>query len=442
MSPERSGEVIGTGAIRCSIRVRVTRDTRPVLPGGLVMLQRFRFASLALLLLVASIGCSDLQQPLAPESDAIVAQAKRAVPAAFAAGELVTVTLPGSSLSFWPYTMVGVDIADVKDPLNLVLLGDADPRLLRARLMMLDGNRSDPPFSMPPVFPFNCVWQDAVGEAQMVYAEGHGWSGSAVQLECGDYEPIRFHVRFFPFGDWTLAGVHMDLAIPGTHQHEVISWQLARQVAMVDMLRLNATLLGPTPVITEEPWFKSIQPAVFGAVPVDLKGLLLATGSIDMEGRLLNDGKALIFQLPAAMLTKGPAEVVRRTIPIAFDQVIPRPFCTGDGQDYLYVTGLITINQQVVFTPSGNFMSHFQARGHLDVVQVNPMTGQPLSEPYRAHVVQNQHNVLTHAGSMMSDLLIQTEIRPGGGEKGQLKSVLRVGPTGVASTSLEVSCRP
>ena len=55
---------------------------------------------------------------------------------------------------FWPYT--GRDYSgSPTDPINLVFLGDADPRLIRQALLALDGNRTA--FGFPDAFPFNCT---------------------------------------------------------------------------------------------------------------------------------------------------------------------------------------------------------------------------------------------------------------------------------------------
>ncbi len=70
-------------------------------------------------------------------------------------------------------------------------------RPVRVALMMLDGNRTA--YGFPPVAPFNCRWKEAMGANQTGYAMPSGSTASALQLECGDYGPVRFHLRLFPF---------------------------------------------------------------------------------------------------------------------------------------------------------------------------------------------------------------------------------------------------
>jgi hypothetical protein len=403
-----------------------------------------RFKSPALLILLSAVlavgACDD--EETGPVDIASEVEGTMAVSGTAAAvlnqADLVTVDLGGSSLEFWPYTGRTPTLGDAADPINLVLRGGADPRILRARLMYLDGDRSA--FGMPSVFPFNCTWSDAIGGTQSTFATGFGWSGSAVQLQCGTYDPARLHLRFFPFGDWTVANSHFDLLIPGTTDHEVVSWELAEQIAWVDFLRLGGAP-GVTGVINESPTYRQILAPVFAGLPADLKGLLLATNSITADGRLVNDGVAQTVTLPDVPLAGGGADIARQNLTIDFDQVIPRPFCSGDGVEFLKVTGPVSLDQQVVYIPNGTFTSHYHAKGHLDVIQINPATGEPTSEPYRALVNQQGRSVLTDQVNMVNDIQLQMEIRTGGRERGQLMLNMSIGPHGAGDVSGSASCK-
>jgi hypothetical protein len=43
-----------------------------------------------------------------------------------------------------------------------------------------------------------------MGAVQTSYAASSGWTGSAVQLQCGSYASLRFHLRLFEMGGQTL----------------------------------------------------------------------------------------------------------------------------------------------------------------------------------------------------------------------------------------------
>lgn len=147
------------------------------------------------------------------------------------------------SLELWPWT--GRDLSGVTaDPMNLLFTGDVDVVSLRAALRALDGDRTA--FGFPAMPPFDCTWNDANGEMQTTYSNMAGWVGGAIQLQCGNYDPIRFHVRFFDAGDWVVAAVHFDLLIPNTPQHQVLSWELPQQLIMVDFLRSGLLAAPPS----------------------------------------------------------------------------------------------------------------------------------------------------------------------------------------------------
>ena len=97
---------------------------------------------LTLLTVPLMIGaCTDESGPVGV-APTLVAAADAVSPAVLNLTDLVTVDLAGSSLEFWPYTGRTPTLGDAADPINLVLGGSADPRVLRARLMFLDGDRS------------------------------------------------------------------------------------------------------------------------------------------------------------------------------------------------------------------------------------------------------------------------------------------------------------
>jgi hypothetical protein len=217
----------------------------------------FRFA-LLLLAPVALAGCSDLLGD--EDSDP---------------SPLVSVAVGDASLEFWPFTGVGRS-GNPEDPINLVFAGPSDPGDLRAPLLLLDGDRTA--FGFSNAFPFNCRWRDAIGVAQTAFARPDGWVTSALQLECGDFNTVRFHARFFDVGSWTLANAHLEVLIPGTSTaHQVISWELAEDLIVFDFLR-SGILSPATPFfqsgeINASP-YDEIPVAIYNGLPPDLRAAI------------------------------------------------------------------------------------------------------------------------------------------------------------------------
>ncbi|MGH7534104.1 MAG: hypothetical protein ACREMG_00820, partial [Gemmatimonadales bacterium] len=159
--------------------------------------------ALALSLALLITACEDGPSIGGPPS-AEASQAVSTLPPA----DLVSISSGGGSLTLWPYT--GADFSGApQDPINLVFTGKSDPRAIRAALFSLPGNRSA--FGFPDVFPFNCTWSDAIGDLQTGYNQTVGWTGSAIQLQCASFSPIRFHVRLFDAGPVTLGNAHFEV---------------------------------------------------------------------------------------------------------------------------------------------------------------------------------------------------------------------------------------
>lgn len=396
--------------------------------------------------LVAVAACADDLAPTAVETDdeaadrpALAAGSNAAPVVASPYADLVTRDLAGTLLTFWPYTGRTPVLGDAADPVNLILVGDADPRTIRERLFALDGDRSA--FGLPPVPPFDCTWSDAIGASQGGYAESHGWAGGVVQLQCGAYETIRVHVRLFRVGAVTLANAHLDVRIPGTADHEVVSWSLSRLVAALDLQRIGGTPVGVATGITETPTYRTVNPAVFGGLPADLLGLLTTPpaglpASTDPSGNLLNDGNAPVLSIPEAPAGDGRFDRTHQTVDIGFDQVVPRPFCHEDGQEFLEVRGPVRLTQTVTVLPTGAFQTRWDADGDLEVRQVHPA----VSEWYRATVKQRIVGMLSDRIDTLHDTQFRMEIRPAG-EQGRLSLDVRIGPDGRAAVRSSNTCR-
>lgn len=370
--------------------------------------------------LLVLAGC-DVTGPQVPK-DAVLAPRAEAPATSFAQPapeDLVTV----AGLEFWPYTTQAPGAA-ASDPVDLVFPG-VGPRSVRAALMMLDGDRTA--FGFPATPPFNCTWKEAMGANQATYATAVGWTGSAIQLECGDYSPIRFHVRLFPVGGGTVGAAHFEVLISGTNEHEVLSWELAEQLVMADIVR--AGILGAPPAssdpINEAPSFRTINPLVYDGLPPELKAL---AGNLPGSGGvgIANDGSATILTFAGEV--DGERTVAKRTFVLDFDQTIPKPFCMQGPLDYLHVQGPIQFRQQVVVSGSGNYVTHFHAVGGLELTPVNPITGEVTGETLKARVAEHDRSVVTDQVTLVSTLVLQLILPASDPASGRLQASVTLGP--------------
>jgi hypothetical protein len=393
-------------------------------------------------LLVAAIACED-QAPTGVTAETALGDIAAARTAAPAPAPLVAVGAGAQFLTLWPFTAGDAGAAPT-DPVNLLFVGSADPRSLRAAFMLLDGDRTA--FGLPPVFPFTCTWSDAIGGVQMAYAEPGGWQGSAVQLECGGYQPIRFHLRLFRAGGWTIGAAHFEVLIPGTTDHQVLSWELAEQLVAVDLLRSGilepALPLMPSEVIHPAP-FREIPAIIYNGLPVELKALIGGTlGPVAAPVPIATDGRATVFMVAASVA--GQPGVARESHTLTFDQVIPKPFCASGPFHFLYVNGPVRLTQTVVLSAGGTLVSHFEAVGHLDVTPVNPLTSPPtpVGETYRAEVREHHQTVLNDRQQRARSFTLQLEVPPRGSFRGRLRVVLDVTTGGTATGDVRVECLP
>jgi len=354
-----------------------------------------------------------------------------------------TVVIPlggGALLTAFPY--LADDLSAMgRDPVNLVFLGEADPRQVRAALMALDGDRSGSPLA-----PFDCTWNDAIGGLQTAWSEPSGWVGSAIQMECGAYGPVRFHLRFFDAGEATLGGAHFEFLIPGTSDHQVVSWELAEQLVAYDLVRSG--LLGAAPastgIVNAAPWFRTIPAILHAAASADpgFAFLLSQLGLTDLPGGdkgIPTDGAATVLTLArAAPLVAGTAV---QDFDVTFGQVIPKPFCTaGAPTPYLRVSGDVRLRLRSTQHAGGDFDQQMDARGRLTLVPWDPSANQPAGAPYAAEVTEFQNSRIGPQGASIHGVQHQLEVQMGAPGRGQLQVRLKVGATGMPVHERVVRC--
>jgi hypothetical protein len=350
--------------------------------------------------------------------------------------DVVTVPFGGSSLEYWPFTGRSPSLYDPSDPMNVLMIGQADPRLIRTALLFLNGDRSA--YGFPAAF-IDCVWTDAIGDVQSAYTTPYGWTANAIGLQCGDYNPLRFHLRLFRAGPWTLGGAHFEVLIPNTDQHEILSWDLARNLVVLDLVR--AGILGAPPAnsapIYPSP-YRDIRAAIYNGLPPELIAIIGGPQPpVNAPVPLVTDQTAALLNI-AAQAGESPV-VARQELLINYDQIIPKPFCVVPPATALLVQGPVTLTQTVKYTPSGNYSSRFHARGWLDVTPIDPSVG-PVGEPYRAHINQHSNAVMTDAQTLVSDFWLRVLVPPTGPGQGSYMLKFRVGPNGALTYSLDIDC--
>jgi len=321
--------------------------------------------------------------------------------------ELVTVDLFGTSFTFWPFTGAKLDGVPM-DPVNLIFTGHADPVQIRAALLGLDGDRSM--LGLPDAFPFNQVWRDALGGGvQSTYADEGRWVGSVIQLTLGEYQPVRFHLRLFRTAARTADGspitigaAHFEVLIPGTSDHQVLSWNAARDIVVGDMMRtglLNpATDMMPTAEITPAPTFRYIIPGVYNGLPPELLDMIGGPPPpVEDPVGIPNDGHAMMIRL-AGPATVTPGEFTDMTT-VQFGQFVPRPFCSSGPYDYLWIEGSVDFHNSSMVDEFGAFSYQGGYAGVLTAVPVDISTGQPIGPPFTANVQGNQHGFINFSSA-------------------------------------------
>ena len=360
-----------------------------------------------------------------------------------APADRVAIDINGSPASLWPYTDEKLD-GVASDPVNLIFAGEADPVAVRNALLSLDGNRG----GFPPIAPFNARWTDALGGVQATYVDGEGWTGSVIQLQLGDYRPLRVHLRLFrvrsPLANgqaWTVGAAHFEVLIPGTADHEVLSWELAEQIVAADLARSG--LLGATPsqttALNAAPTFRAIRAAVYNGLPPELVQLINGPAQpVAADVPIQNDGRATVLTLATRAPQAGPTT---QHFTLDYGQVVPRPLCSSGPYDYIEVTGPVEFTGTASVDATGRYAYRASYSGRLtgvpiDVTQDPPV---PAGEPFDAHVAEQQHGSLDLATSEVAS--VGRRMVPGKGGTEFENTFLRIASDGALRSDVDTRCR-
>ena len=391
-------------------------------------------------LIVALAACDDVSTMGSPLGGNAVRMSETKSGADLVPTPIAAAALGDRSVEFWPYT--GTNFTGTpQDPINLIFFGENDPRQIRAALMSLGGDRSA--FGFPASFPFNCTWSDAIGNVQTAYSADAEWRGSAVQLECGPYGPIRFHMRLFRAGTATLGNVHFELLIPGTTEHEVLSWKLAQDLVTADLARSGLLGRAPAPTATLHPTeIREIRAPIYNGLPVPLRWAIGGPlSNVTANVPIRSSGVAMMFDLARSVPVVAGEDV--ENFVVTWNQLVPKPFCSQGASSYVFVQGPLTLSQRAGIDANGEYHAEFITGGTLQLTPVNPITSPPtpIDATYTAEVRETHSGDLTDGMEKADMFQLQQELPSEGPYRGTLRSDLKVGPTQSASKyGMEIEC--
>jgi hypothetical protein len=329
----------------------------------------------------------------------------------------VQISAGTETLDLWPYTTS--DFETKSDPVNLIFPG-ADPRAIRQELMKLDGNR--PPFAFLPLGAGACTWMDAMGYEQAAWGEPDGWVGGAVQLACVASpaqplgSPFRFHVRLFRVGDHTQGAAHFEILIPGTAEHEVLSWDFAGQLVLHDVARTGTLAAAPSAVgLVPAGSFRAVRRPVFDALVAGGLGPLLAalglTAPATGDVPIPTSGQAAVL---ATSIDFEPGKSkLEASTDVTYDVVVPRPFCATGPLDLVRIQGPLHFAQSVHTNRSGKYEKRYLIGGTLQVTPVrptSPTTFEPTGDPVDACISETHRAILTDHHGQVTEHASQVQL--------------------------------
>jgi len=238
----------------------------------------------------------------------------------------------------------------------------------------------------------------------------------------------------FTAGAVTVANAHFEALIPGTADHQVLSWELAEQLVKGDFIRSGildpATPWTETDPINAAP-FRTIPAVIFNGLPPELRALVTGSPSpATADVPIPSDGHATAFQVTRRVpITAG---TVTQDFVLNFGQFIPKPFCSPGPLDFLRIDGPIRLVQQSGIGPDGSYQTDFKASAKLSLTPLNPATSPPTptGTSHFAEVAESHRSRLWDGGSEASGLKRQMELPRNVPGRGRLQVELRVGTNG------------
>jgi len=264
-----------------------------------------------------------------------------------------------------------------------------------------------------------------------------------IQLECGTYQGMRVHLRLFPAGDWTAGAAHFEVLIPGTTDHQVLSWDLAKQFVLGDLQRTGlldpAVPFGLAPGLTPSPTFRTIPHQIYNGLPLELRGLIVGPlENVDAPVGIPNDGNTTIVNLAGA--ASPVSGTVHNEFVVEFNQTIPKPICARSPTDWIHATGPVRFTHQIVTSAMGEVNAQIQIVGSLDVTPIDISTGTPTGETRRAQVTDHYSASTLGPGGRVSANQLRLVAAAGGDPAESERVRFRVGPHGLTDYSRNPNC--
>jgi hypothetical protein len=162
--------------------------------------------------------------------------------------------------------------------------------------------------------------------------------------------------------------------IPGTTDHQVLSWELAEQMVIVDFMRSQLldpdVPMVPTDQINDAP-FRTIPAIIYNQIPEELKVAIGGpSGEVDYDVPIGTDGHAMILNLAGSV--PWVSEIRHQQLVIDYDIIAPKPFCNPSQTDLVEILGPVYMDQTVELDEAGVYKMSFYASGELNVTPVYP----------------------------------------------------------------------
>jgi hypothetical protein len=195
----------------------------------------------------------------------------------------------------------------------------------------------------------------------------------------------------------------------------------------------------PTAVINQTPSWREIPDAIYDELPPDL--LFLLGGPVPPAGGpvpIPSDGRGTVLALGGS--AGIPAGTMTQTLSIAFDQVVPKPFCSDGPYDWVLVTGTVDFTRTGGTDGSGQYAYNARYEGVLlaTPVDISMQPPVPTGEPFTARVEGDQDGFTWWDVSRVQAR--DRRLAPQDGGMEFLNTVLRVASEGKNAYRMHTKC--